>query len=216
MKNIIILSLLFIIFTFSCEKDDITPNETNKNELTSEVNLNLRSQTDLTSRDGFVDLIFYRGSFTTDNFLLFNTNKSNYRIHKIYNKDKIKNIRFSYSGKPDASITGILMSHYNIDIYYKDGTKESLTAYSKKHLNTFAVIPTGDNLLSSTNTTKFVSYETIGSSSANVNSPFYNAFRDETYPLFKWVIKRENVIVSIKELHPIDKISKQFYINHIN
>ena len=165
-------------------------------------------------RNGTVDLIFYRTSLTSDNYLLLNNPQTRLRIHKIYNKSKVKEIKFVSTGIPDARIGTVLMSHYKVEILYFDNSTEAFTAFSKKHLTSFIFKPTGDNLLSSTNSAKFISYETSGPLSVNSSSLYYNPLRDEKYSLYVWTIRKEKTIVATKEIEPINKNSKQFMVLH--
>lgn len=221
MKQIYLL--LFLLFTMvtnvTCTKDEISEKENLTESVDSE---NLSTESELAppvnpgNRDGFVDLIFYRTSLTSDNYLLQNSSESRLRIHKIYNKQKIKNIKFQSTGKSDVNVNSILMSHYKIEITYNDNTIESFTAFSKKQTSSFVFVPSGDNLLSSTNDAKFISYETPGSSSIIPNTNYYNPLRNETYQLFRWTIKKNNTIVGTRELEPLTKNSKQFMVLHVN
>lgn len=216
----LLVFLLFVVFiNLTCTKDDLSEKENlTKKEIIENVLTDdgLSSPTNLGTRDGFVDLIFYRTSLTSDNYLLQNSLESRLRVHKIYNKQKIKTIKFQTTGKSDVNIGSVLMSHYKIEITYVDNTIEYFTAFSKKQTSSFVFVPLGDNLLSSTNDAKFISYETSGSSSIIPNSNYYNPLRNETYQLFRWTIKKNNVIVATRELEPLTKNSKQFMVLHIN
>lgn len=217
MKKTQLLFIFFIIILFNttCVKDEIVNDEKPKIEnLPSSIDDNAQSNDGL--RDGLVDVIFYRTSLTSDNYLLYNKSISRVRTHKIYNKSKVKNIKFTPTGNPDVNVGSVFMKHYNLEITYNDNTTEKFTAYSKKSLNNFTFIPSGENLLSATHPSKFISYETTGESSINPNIKYYNVLRDEIYSLYKWTVRKENEIIMTKELEPKTKNSKQFTVDHQN
>lgn len=220
MKKVHFIILLFLILgvNLTCTKDEIS--EPEKSQITNNLPVSVEdignNQTNDGLRDGVGDLIFYRTSLTSDNYLLLNNTQTRFRIHKIYNKTKVKEIKFANTGKPDVRVGSTLMGHYKIEISYLDNSVESFTAYSKKSLSTFVFKPTGDNLLSTTNPAKFISYETTGTSSINPNSIYYNPWRDESYSLYRWTIRKENSIVATKEIEPLNKNSRQFMVIHVD
>lgn len=215
--HLIFLLLITLNITLGCTKDDISqPDTLTVPNLLPPTSDDENYMTSNGMRDGTLDLIFYRTSLTSDNYLLLSSSQARVRTHKVYNKSKVKEISFVKTGTPDANIGSVLMSHYKLEIKFTDNTTETLTAYSKKSTASFIFTPTGENLLASTNNTKYVSYETTGLSSVNPNVKYYNPWRDETHTLFRWTIKKENSIVITKEIEPINKNSKQFTVIHIN
>jgi hypothetical protein len=162
----------------------------------------------LVSRTQTLDKIFYRGSLTTDNYLV-----SSNRVYEIYNKSKVKEVRFNATGQPSINVAGVVLRHYNVQIVYKDLTTRQFTAFSKSTSTSFTYTPTGSNLLTDTHTAKFLEL-----SQTNINNGYtYHLWRDVQIAPKSWDIKKDGVtLIATKSIEPIDKNSNIFIPQHIH
>lgn len=165
----------------------------------------------LSSRDGQRDLIFFRNSLTTDNYLLtIGTNVQ--REHKAYNKYKVAYVKFNLGLIDPINMGGIPYEHYKILIMYKDSTYDKLIGYSKDSLDNFTYYPTGDNILRDAHTAKKVSWTRSGRVKTGVNE-----FRGvATINIAEWIIKSDSTTISIDFRSPRDKTSNIFQPPHKN
>ena len=199
--SIIFLLISSSLFISSCEKDEIEPTPT-----VQSVEISQDSESQLSKRTQTLDIIFYRGSLTTDNYLV-----SSNRVYQIYNKSKVRDVRFNASGQPSINVGGVLMRHYNIQIVYTDLTTRQFTAFSKSAAISFTFTPTGTNLLSDSHTSKFLELSQI----AGGNGYVYHLWRDTQIAPKTWDIKKDGVtLIATKVLDPIDKNSNIFSPPH--
>lgn len=209
MKNFLLFFIISVVLllNITCSKDEIETNEVKSesvdNSLPSSVVENRSPQN--TS-----NLIFYRTSLTTDNYLVGSPTP---RTHVIFNKKKIKDIIFKSSGQGLVNIGGTLCKHYNIQINYVDNTKENLSAYSKSSDDTFTFIPTGTNLLVDTHTAKKITIISTNTSTYTVPQ-YYNFWRNTKTNWAIWKIYVDNQFTQQRYLEPLDKNSTQFLPPH--
>lgn len=200
------ISIVFLLvsssfFISSCEKDEIDSS-------IQSVDISQNSEQQVSKRTQTLDIIFYRGSLTTDNYLV-----SSNRVYQIYNKSKVREVRFNASGQSSINVGGVLMRHYNIQIIYTDLTTRQFTAFSKSSSTSFTFTPTGTNLLSDSHTSKFLELSQI----AGGNGYVYHLWRDTQIAPKTWDIKRDGVtLIATKVLDPIDKNSNIFSPPHIH
>lgn len=207
MKKISLLSLILIssLIFYSCQKEEVQTQITTISKEVEEPQIVL-------PRTGFLDRIFYKTSLTTDNVLL--SGQVNYlRTYNIYNKIKIDSIRFQSTGNGIISYNGVLLKHYRITIYFKDGSTPAIfTAFSKTNQDTFKFVPILSNqLLTTTNTSKLVTLEvqTLGVirhniwSGTNVNLRNVKIFKD-------------GILMETRILDPLDKNSNIFILPHVH
>jgi len=129
-----ILTLAIIILSFGCTKDDMNniqapiPTPTTITSTVKEVVLDsVRVDFGNTgARDGgaaSADLIFFRGSMTSDNWLKATfSNGTIAREHKIYNKEKVAYLQLTLGLLDIINIDGVFYKHYKILVMYKDPT----------------------------------------------------------------------------------------------
>ena len=198
---ITVISIIFVWITASffisgCEKEEIQA--ASSNELASEVS----------TRTANPDVIFYRTSLTTDNYLV-----SSNRVYQIYNKSKIKDIKFTATGQPSINVNGVLLRHYRILITYTDSTSREFVAYSKSSSTTFTFTPTGANLLSDSHTAKFLEL----SQNSTSNGYLYHFWRDAQIASRTWNIKKDGVtLIATKTIDPLDRNSNIFIPPHVH
>lgn len=205
MKKFPILSFIFVssLIFYTCQKEEIqteiiTPTEElTKNEI-------------VTPRTGFVDVVFYRTSLTSDNILL--SGKPNYvRTYNIFNKTKIDSITFVETGNGLINYGGILLKHYNVSIYFKSTPSPYVfTAFSKSSSNKFTFYPTlSEQLLTTSNTAKIVKFE------IQTNGLIRHNFWSGTNLSMKNVkIYKDNVLMETRILDPLNKNSNIFNLPH--
>ena len=200
LKDAFILSVIAtaIVFTINCAKEDIEP-ETNKGS---------KEAIDLTTenRSGGGDIVFFRKSLSTDNFLLANNQVP--RKYVAYNNTKVEFVKFDASGKPQANISGVLCSHYNITVKFTDGAVESLTAYSKDTLPSFSLSPTS-SLLHHTNSCNKITWELMPA-----DLVIYNEFRNADGKSQVWEISCGEKVVGQKWKETWNKSANLFTIQH--
>ena len=209
MKNKVtsVVSVIFVVlfciatsfFISSCEKDEIEPSVQN-------IEISQNSDEEVTQRTQTLDIIFYRGSLTTDNYLV-----SSNRVYQIYNKSKVKEVAFNATSQPSINVAGVVLRHYNVQIVYTDLTTRQFTAFSKSAAISFTFTPTGTNLLSDSHTSKFLELSQI----AGGNGYVYHLWRDTQIAPKTWDIKKDGVtLIATKVLDPIDKNSNIFSPPH--
>lgn len=194
----LVLIVLFGIFNFKCLKEEIIEGSAPNNDVATE------------TRSGFTDIIFYRASLTTDNFLLTNT-PGTFRTYNIFNKTKIENINLQASGQGSINVNGLLLKHYKVKINFKDSTTYEFAAFSKSSSNTFTFTPNGENQLSDQHTAKFIELKYTGRNQSNG----YNFWRDNTPNTYLWEIRKDGSnLMATKLLDPIDRTSNIFIPKH--
>jgi hypothetical protein len=192
--------IIVLLLNLKCLKDEIDENGSSPQ--------NIEQSTEL--RSGFTDVIFYRTSLTTDNFLLTNA-PGTFRTYLIFNKVKITNIIFNASGQGNINVNGVVLKHYKIKVNYIDNTTYEFSAFSKSSNNTFTFIPNGDNQLFDQHSAKFIEIKYTGRNQTNG----YNFWRDNIPNLYLWEIKKDGTTLMVtKILEPLDKTSNIFTPKH--
>lgn len=199
--------LLFIVL--GCLKDEEVALSSSPAEETK-----IENTTDTTSqvlpRNGQVDLVLYRGTLSTDNYLLVSTANRVFRTHTVYNKDKVAYLSFRPGTLGLANIGGVLSKHYNIEIKYKDSTVATINAFSKDTIDRFRFYPKGANLLHSSHPAKKLEWVYSNKTTATINE-----WRGTTFiNLQNWNIYADGTFVAQKVKDPVDKNSTQFIIPH--
>lgn len=205
MKSIYILfSFLFVILFLGCLKDEVEQTSSTSAPATEQDSLQV------SNRNGQGDVILYRGSLSTDNYLIVSTTNRVLRTHSVYNKSKVAYLSFRPGTLGLANIGGVLHKHYQVEIKYKDSTSVSLLAFSKDTLDRFKFIPKGTNILSNTHPSKKVDWVSSGKTSSTINE-----FRNITYTnISTWNIYADGKFVIQKIKDPINTSSTQFSIPH--
>ena len=218
-----ILTLAIIILSFGCTKDDMNniqapiPTQVTPTFplLLPEIVLDSARVTFNTgARDGgaaSADLIFFRGSMTSDNWLkaIF-SNGTIAREHKIYNKEKVAYLQLTLGLLDIINIDGVFYKHYKILVMYKDSTNVKLVAYSKEGPDNFKYIPTGENLLRNVgHPSKVVSYTVTGSP-----KPYYNETSNTNYLLSRWQLRLDGLPIKADHKEPTNKYNTQFQPAH--
>lgn len=205
-KFITITSIIFLVissslFISSCEKDEIEP-------IVQSVEVTQDSEGQVSKRTQTLDIIFYRGSFTTDNYLI-----GGQRTYLIFNKSKVKDVAFSATSRPSINVAGVTMKHYNVKVTFKDLSIVEFTAFSKTSVNSFTITPTGNNLLTDTHSAKYLELTQVGSGNGYV----YHYWRDTQIAPKTWNIRKDaGTVVSTQVIEPIDKNSNIFMPTHIH
>lgn len=188
----IIVGLLFA-FLSSCYKEtEETP---------------VASQQVVENRNGQGDLIFFRTSLSTDNYLVRNQNNTQPpREFTAYNHANIEQINFTSTDIGLANIGGVICNHYNVVIVYKDKTTEKFTAFSKQNGNSFTFKPTTSSLSASNPCNKIVWLD-FGAPRESFNEYFgikslYNT----------WGIYCGSTRIGLKQKEPLNKNTKQFQL----
>lgn len=204
-------ALILIVIFLSCYKEEnekvtFTPAEKNTIIYSEDGN----NEEELSSRTGFRDNVFFRKSLTLDNWLKVPSAEP-YRKHLIFNKRKIQSINFQKTGQGSASINGVLVSHYRIQVIYNDGSPNyQFTAFSKDSLNQFTFSPANSlNLLTSTHTGKVITLEL-----QRPGLSIWNWWRDQTYQYNLCVISKDGVEMGQRYIDPIDKNSLLYIPPH--
>lgn len=206
-------ALILIVIFLSCYKEEnekVTPAPTEKNTIIySEDGDNGE---ELSSRTGLRDNVFFRKSLTLDNWLKVPSVEP-YRKHLIFNKRKIQSINFQKTGQGSASINGVLVSHYRIQVVYNDGSPNyQFTAFSKDSLNQFTFSPANSlNLLTTTHTGKVITLEL-----QRPGLPIWNWWRDQTYQYNLCVVSKDGVIMGQRYIDPIDKNNLLYVPTHVH
>lgn len=208
MKKILFFAILFvtIIVSVTCSKDEIEESKTNQDTNAPE----LYKNEVVTPRSGFVDVIFYRTSLTTDNYLI-SQNGNLLRSYNLYNKNNIDSITFESTGKGLINAGGVILKHYNISIFFKDKTIPSkFTAFSKSSTDKFTYLPKNSlQLLSSQNLSNIMTFEIQRSASVK-----YNYWQDKNVVLNYVKISKNGVKTDLRVLDPLNKDSNIFILPH--
>lgn len=201
-KNLSFSTILFIatvcmlsaFFISSCQKDEI---ETDKNNTTSQVE----------TRSTSVDIVFFKSSLTTDNYLVADNNTI-FRSYKIFNAAKIDSIEMFASNLPDINSGGVVLKHYKIRVNFNDSTEYYFSGHSKPVGNQFTFTPYGENQLRDLHSAKYLDITVLGRDNS---SQLYNLWRDQSFTPLEWEIKKDGSIFITKSiLYPLDKTSNIF------
>lgn len=208
--TIIFVLLAASIFIASCEKDEVDVPQTVS--VTDTIPTQFTTDQQVFPRSGGADVIFYRTSLTTDNYLVLQT--AGRRIYNIFNKSKVREIKFTATTQPMINVNGVFMKHYRIEVVFTDFTTRTFNAYSKSSSNVFTYTPNGTNQLSDTHTAKFLQIEEVVPSA---NGYQYNIWRDNTITSKSWTIKKDGITtIATKSLDPINRNSNIFVPVHID
>ena len=146
------------------------------------------------------DVILYRQSLTTDNYLKTVTMSAD-REYKAFNKDKVAYVRFNKGTKAPVYYANINYKHYDVKVVFKDSTSESFLAYSKDTINAFKLLPKGENLLHTSHQAKVVSWTKSVLSRQSINE-----FRGEKkISVQQWMIKFDGRNIMYEYKYPSDK-----------
>lgn len=209
MKKILFLFLIYVGFLYiGCQKDELEASVKNQTpELYSGV-----QDSEVSPRNGSTDLFFYRGSLSSDNYLLLNSTNRLSRTHTVYNKNKVAYINFKSGNLPKINVGGVLSSHYLLEVKYKDSTYTTFTAYSKDTIPKFKYIPKGQSLLHSSHPSKKIEWVYSGKTSSTINE-----FRGTAYTnLQVWNIYADGKFLASKIKEPYNSSMTQFSIPHSN
>ena len=163
MKKLIFALFIVSVLVIGCYKDDIPTQYIKANQTSEEVVLD-----SISTRSGERDLILFRNSLSTDNYLL-SLDGSVQREHKVFNKYKVAYLQFSLGLDAPISVGSIDYTHYKILVMYKDSTFDKLVAYSKDTLDYFKFYPVGDNVLRDAHPAKVVSWTKTSKLKSSVN-----------------------------------------------
>lgn len=205
MKQIFLIILLTL---FSCQKDDMNIKKSIPAIDQSIVVLDNLSF-DINKRDGGVDRIFFRGKYTSDNYLeALTSNGTISREYEAFNDDKIAYFYFSPGTLPDT-YSDVFYQHYTIKTVKKDSTFIIDTYYSKDTIDYFKLIPINDGILSNSHPATKVSWTEVGKPSPNLNE-----YRNISGLLNQWVVRFDGKFVIAKLKEPINKNSTKFQLEH--
>ena len=152
------------------------------------------------TKAGENDVILYRKTLTTDNYLRTVTEAAS-REHKAYNKDKVAYVTFKAGGKASISYGGKLHKHYAVKIVFKDSTSEAFLAYSLDTLTNFKMLPSGVNLLISTHPAKVVTWTKTAKMKSSINE--FRAGSLINVPMYD--IKYDGTLMITDYRFPVDK-----------
>jgi hypothetical protein len=201
MKRVLefILIVAVVITMINCAKEELESNKGSNQAATTETEL----------RSGGGDVVFFRKSLSTDNYLVRNSDGTTpARKYVAYNDRKVEFVKFDASAKPKATISGVLCSHYNLTVKYTDGTQDVLTAYSKDTVQSFSFIPT-KSLLHQTNECNKISWEQMPGSLT-----IYNEFRNADGKSHVWEISCGEKVVGQKWKETWNKTANLFTLQH--
>lgn len=224
MKDIIKILLILLLFTGCTEDvlDNIKPITTSQSQES-----NLVSITEITngSRIGEGDLIFFRNSLTTDNWLMTKGNVG--RTHKAYNAANVAYIQLN-AGLPtkikltlsELNSNGLITykseeyKHYKALVMFKDSTRvpfDRLTVYTRDTIDNFRFYPKGGVLNVTNSTVNYIEWRR-DSTSVLIN----NDLRLTRYYGWVWNIYRNGIFFEKKLKEPTNILSNQFQPDHKN
>ena len=229
MRQVIFISTLLIalVFTLGCLKDEVAEVKPLTVVPTEEAGIVvLDNATTDGARIGEGDLIFFRNSLTTDNYLTIKNNEG--RSHRAYNASTIAYIQFDLGLNNIFNIyaseinqTGAIVykttryKHYKVFIQYKDSTKvagDKLTVYSKDTVNNFRIYPTSGFVKIASPSIRWIEWRRDDAVSFVLN----NEFRGTRYTGWVWDIYRNTEFFEQKPKEPINILSNQFQPDHRN
>ena len=216
-----VIALVVIILTFSCSKDDYyTPTISEEPGIVT-----LDGSTMDGLRIGEGDLIFFRNSLTTDNYLVATNNVG--RSHRAYNASTIAYIQFDLGLNTVFNIYGAELAsngsiiykitkykHYKALIQFKDSliAPEKLTVYTKDTVNHFKIYPTGGYVKITSPSTRWIEWRRDSFATFILN----NELRGTRYSGWVWDIYRNEEFFEQKPKEPINILSNQFQPDHRN
>jgi len=206
MKKLIFALFIVSVLVIGCYKEDIPTQYIKANQTSEEVVLD-----SISTRSGERDLILFRNSLSTDNYLL-SLDGSVQREHKVFNKYKVAYLQFSLGLDAPISVGSIDYTHYKILVMYKDSTFDKLVAYSKDTLDYFKFYPVGDNVLRDAHPAKVVSWTKTSKLKSSVNE--FRALSLISVP--QWIIKYDSSVIVTDYRFPINKQSNLFQPPHKN
>ena len=206
MKKLIFALFIVSVLVIGCYKEDLPTQYIKANQTSEEVVLD-----SISTRSGERDLILFRNSLSTDNYLL-SLDGSVQREHKVFNKYKVAYLQFSLGLDAPISVGSIDYTHYKILVMYKDSTFDKLVAYSKDTLDYFKFYPVGDNVLRDAHPAKVVSWTKTSKLKSSVNE--FRALSLISVP--QWIIKYDSSVIVTDYRFPINKQSNLFQPPHKN
>ena len=227
MKQLIfILALILII---SCTKDEIsnTPIVNLAPIVQQDGIVVLDNMINTGVRIGEGDLIFFRSSLTTDNYMAITGNVN--RTHKAYNGANVAYVQFNLGLATKLYITTselapngailykqVIYKHYKAMVMFRDSNNvapDRLTVYSKDTVNNFKIFPKAtDGILKIANDN--INYVEWRKDSTTVL--INNDFRLTRYQGWIWNIYRNGVFFEKKLKEPTNILSNQFQPDHRN
>lgn len=208
--GIFVLILISVILSITCQKDEIDISNSSSTPDTITLSSTQNSEEIVTPRSGFVDVIFYRTSLTTDNFLL--SQSTNYiRTYNLFNKTKIDSITFVATGKGLINVNRTILKHYDIEIYFKQTRlPHKFTAFSKNDSDKFTLLPTSSTqLLTTNNSANIMKFEIQKSASVKYN------YWDGNTKVYNFVkISKDGVKTDMRVLDPLSKDNNIFILPH--
>lgn len=205
-----LLIILSILFLLNCSKDPLKVESKTlavKDTLVILDNLYF----DVNKRNGGVDRIFFRGKYTSDNYLEALTSSGTIpREYEAFNKDKIAYFYFSPGVLPNT-YSDVPYQHYTIKTVKKDSTFVIDTYYSKDTIDYFKLIPINDGILTNNHSAFKVTWTEAGKPFPN-----FNEYRNSNNLLNQWIIRFDNMVVTIKNKEPINKNSTKFQLPNIH
>jgi hypothetical protein len=207
----LVLFISLSLFLAGCQKDEVdVANTTQSSTLYTNTKDTVNEDKEVSPRNGTADLVLYRGSLSTDNYLRVSATSRVYRTHTAYNKDKVAYLSFRPGTLGRANIGGVLNKHYQIEIKYKDSTTTTFTAFSKDTLDRFKFIPKGNNLFHSSHPSKKLEWIHSGKTLSTIHE-----LRSLSYSnLNTWNIYADGRFIIQKVKDPADKSQVQFSIPH--
>jgi hypothetical protein len=229
MKQILFIVGLIVALTFTlgCLKDEVeTPVITPVTTVQESGIITLDGAITDGVRIGEGDLIFFRNSLTTDNYLAIKNNEG--RSHRAYNASTIAYIQFDLGLNNVFNIyaaeltpTGGIVykttkyKHYKAFIQYKDSTKvvgDKLTVYSKDTVNNFKIYPKEGFIKITSPSIRWIEWRRDDAVTFVLN----NEFRGTRYSGWVWDIYRNTEFFEQKPKEPTNTLSNQFQPDHRN
>jgi len=209
MKKILFIFFVISALIVACYKEDIPNTQYIKaNQSLEEIVLDSLVSTRIS---GEKDLILFRNSLSTDNYLL-TIDGSQQREHKVFNKFKVAYLQFSLGLDAPISVGGVGYTHYKVLVMYKDSTYDKLVAYSKDTLDYFKFYPVGENVLRDAHSAKVVTWTKTSKIKSSINE--FRAASLINVP--QWIIKYDSSVMVTDYRHPINKQSNLFQPPHKN
>jgi hypothetical protein len=209
MKKIIFVLFVISALVIGCYKEDIPSTQYVKaNQALEEIVLDSIVSARIS---GERDLILFRNSLSTDNYLL-TIDGGVQREHKVFNKYKVAYLQFSLGLDAPISVGGVGYTHYKVLVMYKDSTYDKLVAYSKDTLDYFKFYPVGENVLRDAHSAKVVTWTKTSKIKSSINE-----FRGAgLISVPQWVIKYDSSIIVTDYRNPISKQGNLFQPPHKN
>jgi hypothetical protein len=144
MKYIYIMLAILFLGVMACEKEDLGGGS--EEQVTTQdlkiVELN-GYKPSVSTRSGEKLPIFYRVSFTTNNYL--QTAQAGYiSTQYTFNKDSVEKVIFKRSGE-NVNIAGVMHGTYNVSVVFLDQTTHEDKYFVKQGPNYYELYPSGTN-----------------------------------------------------------------------